>query len=82
VLGILGYATTGAMKALAVPDSLGYIYVPTFVAIVLAGTLKALLGVRMAHLLHVDVLKKICAAVLILTVTRMLFELNVSLLHA
>ena len=81
VLGTVGYATTGAMKGVAVPDAVGYIYVPAFIAIVLAGTVAAPLGVRMAHLLHVDVLKKIFAAVLILTATRMLLELNVSVLH-
>ncbi|WP_431190052.1 TSUP family transporter, partial [Desulfurivibrio dismutans] len=53
--------------------SWGFIYLPALVGIVAASVLTAPLGVRLAHSLPVDKLKRIFALLLLIVATRMLF---------
>ena len=52
--------------------SLGYIYLPALAGIVAASVLTAPLGVRLAHGLPVEKLKRVFAVILIIVGTRML----------
>ncbi|MGB2131473.1 MAG: TSUP family transporter [Marinobacterium sp.] len=54
--------------------SLGYVYLPAFVGIVLASSLTALLGARLAHRLSRPVLKKIFAAFLVVVAMRFILS--------
>jgi len=75
VAGTIGYVVNG----LGAPDlpaySLGFIYLPALLAIAAASVFTAPLGVRLAHSLPVDRLKKIFALLLIAVGTRMLWDL-------
>ncbi len=71
--GSVGYLLNG----LTVPDlpewSIGFIYVPALVGIALASVLTAPLGVRLAHSLPVERLKRLFAVFLLIMGIRMLF---------
>ena len=73
--GALGYIVNG----FGVPDlprwSLGFIYLPGLVALVAASVLTAPLGVRMAHALPVDKLKRCFGVFVCLMALRMLWGL-------
>jgi uncharacterized protein len=73
VAGAIGYALNGISAAEVLPGySLGYIYLPALAGIIGASMLTAPLGVRLAHSLPVDKLKKLFAGLLLLVATRML----------
>ncbi len=75
VAGTVGYIFNGwHLTGLPVP-SLGYIYLPALAGIVAASVLTAPLGVRLAHSLPVDKLKRVFAVLLIVVGTRMLVGL-------
>jgi len=73
VAGALGYVVHGWGAAGRPEWSLGFVFVPALVGIVLASVLTAPLGVRLAHALPVDRLKKIFAVLLALVGLRMLW---------
>lgn len=75
VSGTLGYLYNG----LHLPDlprySLGFIYLPALIGLVVTSVLTAPLGVRLAHSLPVERLKRVFAFVLFVVATRMVYGL-------
>ena len=72
VAGTAGYVLNG-LPAESLPElSLGYIYLPALTGIVAASVLTAPLGVRLAHGLPVEKLKRVFAVILIIVGTRIL----------
>lgn len=75
IAGTIGYIVNGWTVA-GLPDySLGYIYLPALVGIVVTSVLTAPLGVRLAHSLPVNRLKRIFAVLLLVMGTRMLISI-------
>lgn len=75
VAGTIGYVVNGLGASDLPAYSLGFIYLPALIAIVATSVFTAPLGVRLAHSLPVDRLKKIFALLLIAVGTRMLWDL-------
>lgn len=72
IAGTIGYIFNGVAVPDLPPYSLGYVYLPALLGIVVTSVLTAPLGVHLAHKLPVDRLKRIFAALLLLVGTRML----------
>lgn len=70
--GTLGYVSVGLDRDLGA-GMLGYLYVPAFLAIVAAAVLTAPLGVRTAHALDPQPLRRAFGLLLILAASRMLY---------
>ena len=72
IAGTIGYIVNG----LSIPDlpnfSIGYIYLPALFGTVVTSVLTAPLGVRLAHSLPVNRLKRVFAVLLLVVGTRML----------
>ncbi len=75
VSGTIGYVLNGIVVAGLPNYSMGYIYIPALLGLVSASVFTAPLGVRLAHSLPVDRLKKVFAVLLIFVGTRMLWTL-------
>lgn len=75
IAGTVGYLYNGIGVADRPPYSVGYVYLPALFGIVLVSVLTAPLGVRLAHALPVDRLKKVFAILLYVVGTRMLMGL-------
>lgn len=75
VTGTVGYIVNGWNTANLPPYSLGFVSLTALVSIAVMSVLTAPLGVRLAHSLPVDKLKKIFAVILFLVGTRMLISL-------
>ncbi|NDV23740.1 sulfite exporter TauE/SafE family protein [Desulfovibrio sp. JC022] len=73
--GTAGYIWTGLGVEGLPPYCFGYVYLPALIGIVSASMLTAPIGVRLAHSLPVDKLKKIFAVLLIIVATRMLITI-------
>lgn len=72
VAGTIGYIYNG-LSIQGLPDySMGYVYLPALFGIVVTSVLTAPLGVKLAHSLPVDRLKRIFAVLLLVVGTRML----------
>jgi len=75
IAGTVGYVLNG-LHVSGLPDpSLGYVYLPALAGIVGPSVLTAPLGVRLAHSLPVDKLKRVFAILLLAVGTRMLVGL-------
>lgn len=74
IAGTLGFLYNGWGNDLLPQYSIGFIYLPGLVGIAAISVLTAPLGVKLAHSLPVDKLKKIFALLLIVVGTRMLFS--------
>ena len=75
IAGAVGYIVNG-LNAPGLPAySLGYVYLPALAGIVAASVLTAPLGVRLAHSLPVDKLKRVFALLLFVMGTKMLIGL-------
>lgn len=73
--GTAGYVING-WNAAGTPDySLGFVYLPALFGIVCASVLTAPFGVRLAHSLPVDKLKRVFAFLLLAVATKMLWSL-------
>jgi uncharacterized protein len=72
--GTLGYVTVGLGQDLGAGMA-GYLYVPGFLAIVSAAVLTAPLGVRTAHAIEPQPLRRAFGVLLILAASRMLYTL-------
>jgi uncharacterized membrane protein YfcA len=73
IAGTLGYIVNGLAADL--PHwSIGYVYLPALLGIIIASVVTAPLGVRLAHSLPVDKLKQVFAVLLIVVGTRMLIS--------
>lgn len=75
VSGTLGYIVNGWGVENLPPLSLGYVSLTALVAIAVMSVLTAPLGVRLAHSLPVDRLKRVFAVILFLVGTKMLISL-------
>ncbi|MFW5498197.1 MULTISPECIES: sulfite exporter TauE/SafE family protein [unclassified Maridesulfovibrio] len=75
IAGTAGYVWTGIGAEGLPPYCFGYVYLPALIGIVSASMLTAPIGVRLAHSLPVDKLKKIFAILLIIVATRMLISI-------
>ncbi|HWQ38979.1 MAG TPA: sulfite exporter TauE/SafE family protein [Burkholderiales bacterium] len=73
--GAAGYIFHGLDLDLLPPWSMGYVYLPALVGIVLGTFVTVPLGARAAHRMPVPLLKKIFAVVLFLLASRMLWSL-------
>ena len=73
--GAIGYAANGLAVSGLPQYSLGFIYLPALMLVVLGSTLTAPLGAKLAHRLPVDKLKKIFAILLYILGARMAFSL-------
>lgn len=75
IAGSIGYIYNG-LAVQGLPEySIGYIYLPALLGIVVTSVLTAPLGVRMAHSLPVDRLKRVFAVLLLVVGTRMLVSI-------
>jgi uncharacterized protein len=75
IAGTIGYIYNGIGHAGLPAHSLGFIYLPALLGIVLASVLTAPLGVRLAHSLPVSKLKRVFAFLLLVVGTKMLWGL-------
>ncbi len=75
IAGTAGYIWTGLGVEGLPPYCIGYVYLPALLGIVSASMLTAPIGVKLAHSLPVDKLKKIFAVLLIIVATRMLISI-------
>lgn len=75
VAGTLGYIVNGWGAENLPPFSMGYVSLTALVAIAVMSVLTAPLGVRLAHSLPVDKLKRVFAVILFLVGTKMLVSL-------
>ena len=73
--GALGYVITGLGQTGLPPLSLGYIYIPALVGLVVGSFVTVPLGAHVAHRTRVIVLRRIFAVVLFMLATRMLLSL-------
>ncbi|MBI5558069.1 MAG: sulfite exporter TauE/SafE family protein [Deltaproteobacteria bacterium] len=75
IAGAIGYIYNG-WHAQHLPDyAVGYVYLPALAGLIVTSVLTAPLGVRLAHSLPVDRLKRIFAFLLFIVATRMLASL-------
>ena len=75
IAGTIGYVFNGWQAANLPQYSLGYIYLPALGGLVVTSVLTAPLGVRLAHSLPVDRLKRVFAILLLVVGTKMLISL-------
>ncbi len=75
IAGTFGYLFNGWNAEYLPPHSVGYIYLPALVGLVVTSVFTAPFGVRLAHSLPVDRLKKVFAFLLYVVGTRMLISL-------
>ncbi len=75
VAGTVGYIVNGLGVSGLPAYSLGYVYLPALAGIVAASVFTAPLGVRLAHSLPVDSLKRVFALLLFVMGTKMLIGL-------
>lgn len=69
--GTLGFIINGWGNALLPPYSLGFVYLPALLGLAVAGTLTAPLGVRLAHYMPINILRKGFALLLLFLSLRM-----------
>jgi uncharacterized membrane protein YfcA len=72
IAGTIGYIYNGVSVQGLPTYSIGYVYLPALLGIVVTSVLTAPVGVRLAHSLPVDRLKRIFAVLLLVVGTRML----------
>jgi uncharacterized membrane protein YfcA len=72
VAGTAGYIVNGWNVATLPHYSVGYVYLPALIGIAAVSVLTAPLGVRLAHSLPVDRLKRVFAFLLYAVATKML----------
>ena len=75
IAGAAGFIATGIGKDHLPPYSVGYVYVPALIGIVIGTLVTVPWGARMAHSMPVPRLKKIFAVILFILATRMLWTL-------
>ncbi|MFA6903409.1 MAG: sulfite exporter TauE/SafE family protein [Gallionellaceae bacterium] len=74
--GALGYIANGLLRGVSLPAySLGYIYLPALLWLVIGTLVTAPLGAKATHRLPVNMLKKIFALLLFVLASKMLFKL-------
>ncbi|MCP4322667.1 MAG: sulfite exporter TauE/SafE family protein [Psychromonas sp.] len=73
VSGTIGYLITGWSNINLPEYSVGYIYLPATVGIIISSTLFAKIGARLVHRLQADKLKRFFAIVLLLVAIKLFF---------
>jgi uncharacterized membrane protein YfcA len=74
IMGSIGYIVSGWHVA-GLPDySLGFIYLPALAAIVCASVMVVPVGLRLAHRLPVQTLRRVFAYLLFLLAAKMLYS--------
>ena len=73
IAGRAAYVFTGFSLPNLPPMSLGYVYLPAWLSIGVMSIVFAMLGAKLAHILPVDILKKVFAVLLIVLGIKMLF---------
>lgn len=73
--GAFGYIVNNLHTSGLPPYSLGYVYLPALICVVLLSVLTAPLGARLAHALPVDKLKRVFALFLYVVATKMAWGL-------
>lgn len=73
VLGAITYLALGVGKE-TLPESIGYVFIPGFLAIGFFSSLTAAYGAKLAYTLPVNLLRRIFAVILILIGIRMLWQ--------
>jgi uncharacterized membrane protein YfcA len=71
VIGTVGFIVSGWHVASLPPYSVGFVFLPALVALVIASTVTAPFGARAAHRLPVATLKRVFAGLLIVLATKM-----------
>jgi uncharacterized membrane protein YfcA len=71
IIASLSYVILGSTLTLHIPHSIGYIYLPAFLGIILSSFIFAKIGVTLAHQLPIPQLKKIFAVVVFLIAIKM-----------
>ncbi len=72
--GAVGYAYTGLGQAGLPPMSMGYVYLPALIGIVIGTFITVPFGARLAHTMPVTLLKRIFALILFALAGRMLWS--------
>ena len=75
VAGTVGYIYNGLAAADIPPYTFGYVYLPALAGLIITSVLTAPLGVRLAHSLPVEKLKRFFAILLLVVATRMLISI-------
>jgi len=75
IAGTAGYIYTGLGQDHLPPLTLGYVYVPALVGIVIGTFVTVPAGAKAAHTMPIPRLKKIFAVILFLMATKMLWTL-------
>ncbi len=75
IAGAAGFIATGLGKDHLPPYSIGYVYLPALIGIVIGTLITVPWGARAAHTMPVPRLKKIFAVILFILATRMLWTL-------
>jgi uncharacterized membrane protein YfcA len=75
IAGTVGFIITGLGKDHLPPFSVGYLYLPALIGIVIGTLVTVPWGAKMAHTMPVSQLKKIFAVILFILATRMLWTL-------
>jgi len=75
VAGTIGYIYNGLSAANLPGHTLGFVYLPALTGLIVTSVLTAPLGVRLAHSLPVDKLKRFFAILLLLVATRMFISI-------
>lgn len=74
IFGTLGYLWNGWGQAELPPGSVGYLYLPALVCLIVASMLTAPIGARMAHRMPVQTLKRAFAGLLVVLAAKMLYS--------
>jgi uncharacterized membrane protein YfcA len=74
IAGTIGFVVAGLRASGLPPYSIGYVYVPALIAIVVGSVISAPFGARAAHRLPVDTLRRIFAGLLYVLGTYMLWK--------
>ncbi|MBC2715507.1 MAG: sulfite exporter TauE/SafE family protein [Desulfobacteraceae bacterium] len=75
VAGTIGYIYNGLAAANLPEYTIGYVYLPALTGLIVTSVLTAPIGVRLAHSLPVDKLKRFFAVLLVVVATRMLVSI-------
>ena len=73
--GAAGYIVTGLAKTHLPPLSLGYVYLPALVGLVVGSFITVPFGARMAHAMPALILKRIFVIILLILASKMLYSL-------
>ncbi len=72
--GTVGYITTGLSAGSLPGSTLGFVYLPALLGLALASVITAPLGAKAAHHMHLGLLRKLFALLLIALATKMLLN--------